>query len=287
MIETIIPYRERSIGAFSVRRVLPFAKRRSVGPFVFVDDFGPVEIMQNNSLDVLLHPHIGLATVTYLFKGKMTHRDSIGSVQVIEPGEVNWMTAGKGIVHSERVSDVKVKPNEQLLGLQTWVALPENKQEIEPTFSHHNKEDLPVLETNEMRLRVILGEIFDKKSPVETLSNPVYAECTLKKGAEMELPKTIEDRSIYVLKGSVLIEDEKFDVGKMIVFEIGKEVIIEAEEDSFFMIIGGDKLEKQRFMYWNFVSTSKDRIETAKEDWKNRRFKMIPKEEGFVPLPKF
>ena len=170
MIEIVIPYRTRSIGSMEVKRILPFSKRRAVGPFVFVDEMGPVEIVQNQSLDVLSHPHIGLATVTYLFSGKMTHRDNLGTVQIIEPGEVNWMSAGKGIVHSERASDAGNEPGDKLLGLQTWVALPENLEESPPTFAHHSSPELPLVEGEGTNLKVILGEIFGRRSPVEAVS---------------------------------------------------------------------------------------------------------------------
>jgi hypothetical protein len=287
MIEIVIPFRNRSIGSMSVRRVLPFPKRRAVGPFVFVDDFGPVEILGGGgkSLDVLPHPHIGLATVTFLFSGKMTHRDSIGSVQVIEPGEVNWMTAGRGVVHSERVSDLPELAGEKLLGVQTWVALPEKYEEIAPVFAHHTAEELPVVEADGARAKIILGEIFGEKSPVETLSNPVYAECFLQNKASLSVPAEIEDRSVYILSGALLISGQRFETGTMVVFEAGKEAIIEAASDARFMIIGGARLEKPRYMWWNFVSSSPERIEAAKEDWREGRFAMIPGETEFIPLP--
>lgn len=285
MIELVIPYRNRSIGSMSVRRVLPFPRRRAVGPFVFVDDFGPVEIVGGKSLDVLPHPHIGLATVTFLFGGKMTHRDSIGSVQVIEPGEVNWMTAGSGVVHSERVSDLPESAGENLLGVQTWVALPEKHEETPPAFAHHTAEELPVVEAEGASAKIILGELFGAKSPVETLSNPVYAECFLQNNASLSLPADIEERSVYLLAGALFIDGQRFETGTMIVFEAGKEAIIKAESDARLMIIGGARLEKPRHMWWNFVSSSPERIEAAKEDWRKGNFPMIPGETEFIPLP--
>jgi redox-sensitive bicupin YhaK (pirin superfamily) len=285
MIEIVIPYRNRSIGSMSVRRVLPFPKRRAVGPFVFVDDFGPVEIVGGKSLDVLPHPHIGLATVTFLFGGKMTHRDSIGSVQAIEPGEVNWMTAGSGIVHSERVSDLPAVAGENLLGVQTWVALPEKHEETAPSFAHHAAEELPVIEAEGVRAKIILGEIFGAKSPVETFSNPVYAECFLRHKASLAIPPEIEEGSVYLLSGALFIDNQRFETGTMIVFEAGKEALIKADGDSRLMLIGGARLEKPRHMWWNFVSSSPERIEAAKEDWREGRFAMIPGETEFIPLP--
>ena len=286
MIELVIPYRDRSIGSMNVRRVLPFPKRRAVGPFVFVDDFGPVEIVGGKSLDVLPHPHIGLATVTYLFSGKMTHRDSLGTRQVIEPGEVNWMTAGRGVVHSERVSDAPVAAGEKLIGVQTWVALPERFEEIEPAFAHHKAAELPEIEAEGVRARVILGELFGARSPVETLGGPVYADCRLEKNARLAIPAETEERSIYLLAGAVEAGGQRFEAGTMIVFEAGKEALLAAAEDAHLMIIGGARLDRPRVMWWNFVSTSAERIEQAKKDWAERNFPLIPDDAGeFVPLP--
>ena len=285
MIELVIPFRNRSIGSMSVRRVLPFPKRRSVGPFVFVDDFGPVEILNGAAHDVLPHPHIGLATVTYLFGGKMTHRDSLGTVQLIKPGEVNWMTAGSGIVHSERVSDAPNAEGETLVGVQTWVALPEKHEETDPAFAHHDAAELPEIEGDGLRAKVILGEIFGAKSPVATLGEPVYADCYLNAKTSLIIPSTIEDRSIYILSGAILINGQRFETGTMVVFEAGKEAIISADVDAHFMIIGGARLERQRFMWWNFVSSSQERIEQARQDWDALRFPMIPGETEFIPLP--
>lgn len=285
MIEIVIPYRTRSIGSMEVKRILPYSKRRSVGPFVFVDEMGPVEIIANQSLDVLAHPHIGLATVTYLFKGKMTHRDSLGTVQVIKPGEVNLMSAGRGIVHSERASDAGNALGEKLLGLQTWVALPEDMEESAPTFAHHSSIELPIIEDAGANLKIILGEIFGNKSPVAAASNPLYAECNLQNDSFLEIPADIEERAVYVLSGELEIDKQKFDAGNMIVFESGKNAEIKAVSDAKFMLLGGDRLEKSRFMWWNFVSTSAELIEKAKEDWRNGNFEMIPNETGFVPLP--
>lgn len=286
MIEIVIPYRNRSIGSMDVRRVLPYSKRRAVGAFVFVDDFGPVEIVRGTALDVLPHPHIGLATVTYLFSGNMTHRDSLGSVQMIEPGEVNWMTAGIGIVHSERVSDAPNVAGAKLFGLQTWVALPENQEEIAPSFAHYDTAQLPMIEAEGVRLKLILGAEFGVQSPVATLANPFYAECCLQNKARLSLPTQIEERSVYLLSGALLIDGQRFTAGTMIVFTTGKEALVEADGEALFMLIGGERLEKPRFMWWNFVSSSRERIEAAKEDWREMRFAMIPGEHEFVPLPK-
>ncbi|HTK36934.1 MAG TPA: pirin family protein [Pyrinomonadaceae bacterium] len=285
MIEIVIPYRTASIGAFDVRRVLPFRKRRSVGPFVFVDDMGPVEIVRDQSLDVLSHPHIGLATVTYLFSGQMTHRDSLGTVQIITPGDVNWMTAGRGIVHSERVSDAPNGPGEKLVGLQTWVALPESHEESDPAFAHHGGDELPVFVDKGIEAKVILGSLFGEVSPVATLSNPVYAECTILDGIEFKLAADVDERGVYVLTGSLSSDGQKFGPGNLIVFQAGSEAIIKADGDLKMMLIGGDRLEKPRHMWWNFVSTSPELIENARDDWRRGNFTAIPNETGFVPLP--
>lgn len=285
MIEIVIPPRIRSIGSFDVKRVLPYSKRRSVGPFVFVDEMGPIEIVHNQSLDVLSHPHIGLATVTYLFNGKMTHRDSIGSVQVIKPGEVNWMSAGQGIVHSERVSDADNPIGEKLLGLQTWVALPEDLEESAPTFAHHSSTEFPIIEGEGVKMKLILGEVFGKKSPVVAVSNPFYAECNLEDKSHLTIPQDIEERAVYILSGELEVDGQTFEAGNMIVFIAGKEIEVKAIGKTKFMIIGGNRLEKSRYMWWNFVSTSQELIEKAKEDWRKGNFKPIPNETGFVPLP--
>jgi redox-sensitive bicupin YhaK (pirin superfamily) len=285
MIEIVIPFRRRSIGSMEVKRILPFSKRRSVGPFVFVDEMGPVEIVSDQSLDVLSHPHIGLATVTYLFSGKMTHRDSLGTVQVIEPGAVNLMSAGRGIVHSERVSDAGNRQGETLLGLQTWVALPENLEESTPAFAHYSAADLPQIVDEVFSARIIAGQIFGHKSPVESAAEPLYVECNLQTGAGLTIPKEVEERAVYLLSGSLEIEGQTFSAGDMIVFTQGRGAQVKAAEPAKFMLIGGPRLEKPRSMWWNFVSTSADLIEQAKEDWQKGNFAMIPDETGFVPLP--
>jgi len=285
MIELIIPFRTANIGAFDVRRVLPFRKRRSVGPFVFVDDFGPVEIVKGASMDVLPHPHIGLATVTYLFSGRMTHRDNIGSVQVIEPGEVNWMTAGRGVVHSERTSDAGNQIGKPLIGLQTWVAMPENLEESEPAFFHHASDELPIIEGDGSVVKLILGNAFGMSSPVAAVSQPFYAECTLSANSVLTLPQHINERSAYILDGELMIDDRVFGPGNLIVFIEGTNVDIKAIGDAKFMLLGGDRLEKPRYMWWNFVSSRPELVEQARIDWRDGNFAPIPNETGFIPLP--
>lgn len=286
MIEIAFPYRQRSIGSMDVRRVLPYSKRRSVGPFVFVDDYGPVEMVHDRSLDVLPHPHIGLATITYLFSGKMTHRDSLGTVQVIQPGEVNIMTAGRGIVHSERASDLEFAAGEKLLGMQTWIALPESHEQGDAAFAHYKPEALPVMESSGVYAKIILGEAFGKSSLVEALGEPLYAKCQMKDGATLRLPDEVEERSVYILNGALKIDGIRYETGTIAIFAEGGEAIIKAVGETKFMLIGGARLEKPRKMWWNFVATSDELIEQAKRDWREQKFAKIPGDDHeFVPLP--
>jgi redox-sensitive bicupin YhaK (pirin superfamily) len=285
MIENLIPARTASIGAFEVRRVLPYRERRMVGPFIFVDDFGPVEIVSDRSMDVLPHPHIGLATVTYLFNGRMTHRDSIGSVQVIEPGDINWMTAGRGIAHSERPSDAGNRPGDELFGLQTWVALPEKDEECEPDFSHTGRDELPETQFEDAHIRLILGSGFGIASPVKTLGEPFYAECQLPAGGRLAIPADIEERSVYPIKGKLRIEDTELTPGTLAVFKSGSEALVTAGEETKFMIIGGTALSEKRHIWWNFVASRRELIEEAKRRWHDRQFPEIPNETGRIELP--
>ena len=287
MIETIISARNRSIGAMDVRRVLPYSKRRSVGPFVFVDDFGPIEIVSDGSMDVLPHPHIGLATVTYLFEGAMLHRDSLGSVQEITPGDVNWMTAGSGIVHSERVSGIDVAPGSRLQGLQTWVALPESDEEANPSFSHTDSSELPVFDAEGVKVKLILGRFSEFESPVETLGDPFYAECRARPDSVLEFEPDQEERAVYALFGNLRIGADVIGPGDLAVIKTENRAEVIAENESLYMILGGTRIEKQRFMFWNFVSSSRERIEKAKDDWNANRFDPIPGETDRIPLPAF
>ena len=270
-----------------VRRVLPYSRRRSVGPFVFVDDFGPIEIVRDGSMDVLPHPHIGLATVTYLFDGGMIHRDSIGSVQEILPGDVNWMTAGSGIVHSERVSGLRPEAGSRLQGLQTWVALPESDEEAPPSFSHTSSTELPSIELEGMAVKVMLGNLLGERSPVETLGNPFYAECRARPSSVLEIDNDHEERAVYALRGSLRIGSEAIGPGDLAVIETGKKAEIKAEANAVYMLLGGARLEKQRYMFWNFVSSSRERIDLAKEDWDKNRFDPIPGETESISLPSY
>jgi redox-sensitive bicupin YhaK (pirin superfamily) len=215
----------------------------------------------------------------------MIHRDSLGSVQAIEPGEVNWMTAGRGVVHSERVSDAGNPPGTELVGLQTWVALPESDEGCDPSFAHHANAELPLIEDDGLRAQLILGSLFGVSSPVATVGNPFYAECDLASGAVLTLPTELQERAAYVLKGELMTDEQTITPGNMVVFTEGTDAEIKAASDTKFMILGGDRLEKPRFMWWNFVSTRHELIEQAREDWRDRKFPEIPNETGFVPLP--
>ncbi len=285
MIELVIPARDRSIGSMDVKRILPYSKRRSIGPFVFVDQMGPLELVTDGSMDVLAHPHIGLATVTYLFDGRMMHRDSLGTVQLIEPGEVNWMNAGRGIVHSERSSDAGNAAGGELFGVQTWVAIPENKETGDPSFEHHGAADLPETDADGVYFRVIMGELHGSVSPVNNWLEPLYAECRLAAGSTLELPRNVEERAVYILSGTVEIDGTEYSAGSLPVFSQGSHAEVHSREDCRLMVIGGPRLERPRYMWWNFVATSNDLIEQARSDWKQGNFDAIPNETGFVPLP--
>jgi redox-sensitive bicupin YhaK (pirin superfamily) len=289
-LETVIVTRVRDlVGGFKVRRVLPSPRRRMVGPFIFLDQMGPEILGAGRGLDVAPHPHIGLATVTYLFEGEMLHRDSLGTVQMITPGGVNWMTAGSGIAHSERTPREARPSGSNLFGIQSWVALPRRVEETAPGFAHHESGELPVVEGEGKRVRLIAGSLYGARSPVRTLSEMFYAEVTLTKGARLPVPNEHEERAAYVVEGSVKLPDGggNFDAGQLLVFKPGAEITLAASEssDARLMLLGGEPLDGPRHIWWNFVSSSRERIEQAKEDWKAGRFAPVPEETEFIPLP--
>jgi len=284
-LESVIVPRPRDIGGFEVRRVLPSAERRNVGPFVFFDQMGPAELAPGHGIDVRPHPHIGLATVTYLFAGTIVHRDSLGSVQSIEPGAVNWMTAGRGIVHSERSDAELRKQRQKLYGIQIWVALPRQHEETEPDFTHYAAESLPVIEGGGKTVRVIAGSLFGKASPVKTYSALFYADATLQPGASLSLDKQYQERAIYLLEGSLVIAGQPFEAGRLLVFSSGDEISVKASSVARMLMFGGEPLDCPRFLWWNFVSSSRERIEQAKADWKAGRFAPVPGDTEFIPLP--
>ncbi len=284
-LETVIVPRTRDLGGFEVRRVLPAAQRRMVGPFTFFDHMGPTTFAPGTGIDVRPHPHIGLATVTYLFEGEILHRDSLGSVQPIRPGAVNWMTAGSGIAHSERTPPELRAAGAALHGIQAWVALPGDSEECEPDFVHHPAADLPAIEEDGARVLLIAGSLRGRRSPVRTLSELFYADASLEAGARFLLPAEHAERALYLVSGRVKIGGEAFEPGRLLVFRGRDEIPIEAHAASRAMLLGGQPLDGPRHIWWNFVSNSKERIEQAKADWKAGRFAPVPGESEFIPLP--
>ncbi len=284
-LQSVIVPRPRDIGGFEVRRVLPASERRSVGPFVFFDQMGPAELEPGQGIDVRPHPHIGLATVTYLFAGTIVHRDSLGTVQSIEPGEVNWMTAGRGIVHSERSDAELRKTRQKLYGIQIWVALPKQHEETEPDFAHYAAESLPLIEDDGKIVRVIAGSLFGKSSPVKTFSSLFYADAALQGDARISLGSEYEERAIYLLEGTVDIGGQSFESGRLLVFSSGDEILVKANATSRLLLFGGAPLDGPRHVWWNFVSSSRERMERAKDDWKAGRFAPVPGDPEFIPLP--
>ena len=289
-VDTIILPPVRDLGdGFSVRRALPSAHRRMVGPFIFFDQMGEAVFNSGEGLDVRPHPHIGLATVTYLLEGEILHRDSVGSKQAIRPGEVNWMTAGSGIVHSERTSDAVRASGGTLFGLQTWVALPTSHEETDPGFSHHKAADIPTIEDAGARLTLIAGHSDGLTSPVKTYSDMVYADIALQEGARYQLKAEHVERAVYVVGGAVEVVGQSggFAAGELVVFKPGAEIVLRGRGPSGarLMLLGGEPLPEKRNIYWNFVSSSAERIEQAKADWQAQRFAPVPEESEFIPLP--
>lgn len=291
-IETLIIPRARDLGSFEVRRALPAPKRQMVGPFIFFDQAGPAEFLTGQGIDVRPHPHIGLATVTYLYRGHFQHRDSLGTNQIIEPGAVNWMVAGRGVTHSERTSEEGRHGPHSLFGIQTWVALPEDREEIAPIFEHHGKDALPEIESDGVKLRLILGEAFGEKAPASVYSGTFYADVVMAPGSRVPLPDDQEDRGLYIVDGSVTVSGQDFEAGRMMVFRPGDRITVGAgPQGARMMMLGGATLNGPRYVWWNFVSSSKDKIEAAKEEWRQARwgegqFDLPPDDRGeFIPLP--
>ena len=287
MIELLIEARRKDLGGFEVGRLLPFMRRRSVGPFVFFDHMGPAQMPAGvpRSTDVRPHPHIGLSTVTYLFAGEMRHQDSVGSDQAIRPGEVNWMTAGRGISHSERF-DGPIRDHGGLInGIQAWVALPNGAEEIDPAFAHHGPQDLPTYDSGGLWARLIAGSAFGATAAVKTHSPMFYVHWELQPGARVGLPAEHPERAAYVAKGLVEVDGQRAGPGQMLVFAPGQTVTFEAIEPSTVMLLGGEPIG-ERHLWWNFVSSSKDRIEQAKADWKAGRIPLPQNDpDEFIPLP--
>ena len=291
-IETLIIPRARDLGGFEVKRALPAPKRQMVGPFIFFDQAGPAEFLTGQGIDVRPHPHIGLGTVTYLDRGDFHHRDSIGTDQVILPGAVNWMVAGKGVTHSERTSDQGRKGPHSLYGIQTWIALPEDHEDMDPIFEHHGQNSLPEIEAEGVRARLILGHAYGEKAPATLYSETFYLDVTLAPGARFPLPDDHEDRGLYITEGSVSIAGQEFEAGRMMVFRPGDQITVSAgPQGARLMALGGATLNGPRHVWWNFVASSRERIEHAKEEWRNAKWGAglfdLPRDDRdeFIPLP--
>jgi redox-sensitive bicupin YhaK (pirin superfamily) len=287
----VIESRMRDIGDFELRRLLPAPKRRLVGPYTFFDHFGPVTLAAGKGMEVRPHPHINLATVTYLFEGAIEHRDSLGSQLTITPGAINWMTAGKGIVHSERTPEELLDQPRTMHGIQLWLALPTESEEIEPAFRHYPQESFPIIEEGGVRMVVLIGTAYGSESPVETVSPTLYIDAHLQAGATLKLEQRYDERAVYVVEGSISHGGEAFGVGKMLVMKAGGCPEVTAVENARVVVLGGDTLDGERHLWWNFVSSSKERLEEAKQDWlkgpgASDRFPLVPGDsDEFIPLP--
>jgi redox-sensitive bicupin YhaK (pirin superfamily) len=284
-LELVIVPRARDIGGFEVNRALPHGKRQMVGPFIFFDQMGPAQFLEGHGMDVRPHPHIGLATVTYLFDGAVMHRDSEGNQLEITPGAMNLMTAGRGIAHSERTPDHLRAHSHHMSGIQSWIALPEGQEEIAPSFQHFAADILPTVSDHGVEAKIIAGKVYGKASPVETVSDWFYAEVVLAEGATAPLDNDHEERAIYVAIGEIEVAGERFEAPRLLVFRPGDRITVKATKPARIMLLGGTAMKGPRYIWWNFVSSSKERIEQAKADWKSGRFDPVPDETEFIPLP--
>jgi redox-sensitive bicupin YhaK (pirin superfamily) len=284
-IERVIVPRTSDLGGFFVRRALPSSQRRMVGPFIFFDHMGPAEFRAGQGIDVRPHPHIGLATVTYLFAGEIMHRDSLGSVAAIQPGAVNWMSAGRGIAHSERTAPDHRVAGEPLHGLQCWVALPAAAEEGTPGFVHYAADELPVATGEGKTVRLVAGRFLGMTSPVETGWDTLMADVSLAAGASLPLDADTEERAIYIVSGEVEIADDRFEAGRLLVFKPGDRITVTATAPARIAVVGGAAMDGPRHIWWNFVSSRQERIDQAKADWKAGRFEGVPGETEFIPLP--
>ena len=284
-VETLIMPRVGDIGGFEVRRALPSKQRKMIGPFIFLDQMGPNVFPSGEGLDVRPHPHIGLATLTYLFDGELTHRDSLGVEQAIKPGEVNLMTAGRGIAHSERTAEELRPSGPRLYGMQSWIALPRIKEETDPGFSHHLQADLPVITDTGTEVRLVVGSLYGETSEVPVYSESFCADAVLKAGTRLPLPADHEERGIYVADGAIDVAGDRFEAGRLLVFRPGDEITLTAAVPSRLLLLGGAAMDGPRYLWWNFVSSSRERIEQAKADWQAGRFPEVPGDDEFIPLP--
>ncbi len=284
-LETVISAKSKDIGGLSVRRALPAIELRMVGPFIFLDQIGPAVIPAGQGLDVRPHPHIGLSTMTYLYEGAIMHRDSLGTIQEITPGAVNWMTAGRGIAHSERTPDALRRSGHTLSGIQFWVALPKSDEEAAPSFLHLGRDQLPTWQSGGVEMRLIAGAMEGWKSPLLAPYPMICADLQLDQGAVHRVPADWPERGIYVSQGEIELDAERFGEGQLLVLQSGRDASLTALGPARLMLLGGDPMDGPRHIWWNFVSSSKDRIEQAKADWKARRFEPVPEEVEFIPLP--
>ena len=287
-IDTIIIPRARDLGGLEVRRVLPSNDRQMVGPFIFFDQMGPAEFVLGEGLDVRPHPHINLATLTYLFRGEVLHRDSLGTEQIIRPGAVNLMTAGEGIVHSERMDETYKGRGAELFGLQTWLALPRDKEEVAPSFAHQPAGELPVIEDGQVRVQLVVGSAWGQRSPVPTYSDTLFADVTLAPKGRIPIDTQHEERAIDPIAGTLSIGGEEFEPGQLLILRPDEALTVanSGRNQAQFVVVGGASMDGQRHIWWNFVSSRKERIEQAKAEWKSGRFDTVPgDEEEFIPLP--
>jgi hypothetical protein len=280
----VINAKSKDIGGFPVRRALPAIERRMIGPFIFLDQMGPIQLGQRLRLDVRPHPHIGLSTMTYLLEGEVLHRDSLGTVQMIRPGAINWMTAGRGIAHSER-TPTEAGTAAILSGIQFWVALPKPQEEDAPAFVHLEARDLPLIEDGRVSARMIAGEAFGARSPLPAPHPMICMDVAMARGASFALPADYAERALYVAGGEIELAGARHGRGQLLVLPAGLLTKIQAASDARLMLLGGEIMDGPRHIWWNFVSSSKDRIEQAKQDWKLGRFPPVPGETEFVPLP--
>lgn len=281
----IIP-RAVDLGGVNVRRALPSTKKCMVGPFIFWDQAGPDELMSGTGIDVRPHPHIGLSTLTYLFEGRFEHRDSLGNHQIIMPGDINLMTAGQGIAHSERTPQADRVGHHKFFGIQCWLALPKNREEMQPDFAHYESQSMPVINEQGFKATVVAGTYQGLKSPVKTVSETLFIDCKLNKGTKISIPAEVEERAVYILTGQVVVDNITYPQGRMLLLKSGHDVDLIASDECHIILLGGSVLDGERHVWWNFVSSNKDRIEQAKSDWIEGRFAKIPGDDKeFIPLP--
>ena len=285
-VETLVVPRAVDLGEMTVRRALPSTKRQMIGPFIFFDQMGPAEFLTDQGIDVRPHPHINLSTLTYLFEGEIRHRDSLGTDLAIQPGAVNWMRAGRGIVHSERTSEARKRDGQRLFGIQTWMALPTYEEESDPAFMHYGAEALPLIDASGVQARLIAGQAFGTASPLMTASETLYADVQLKAGTRMPIDADYDERAIYTIGGTIQVAGDTFEPGQLLVLRPGDPITVAAASEARFMLFGGAPMEGPRYIWWNFVSSRLERIEAAKEEWANGRFDTVPGDEAdFIPLP--